>query len=342
MAARRTTLSAAQQRAIEALLVHASDEEAARAAKVPLKLLRRWMREQPFNDALLAALSAECMQSLMRLRQGMASAAVTILRTMQSGATPARRLRAARKVIREAPDALAMQMVAAEVEKVEKVENAGNGALPANQRSPRRGHGSRLPRLMDQAVTALLTERTVAAAARKLGVARSTLCHWLELPEFQARYRAAARTILGPATRILVMGLSHAVSLVANFSIDPSIPEATRLEAATYRFSAGKALEKEDLEARMAALEPAAESSATSEPAPTSPTLGRVFYQRLQRLKAVLSPADRHDDSFAYFHAEDGRPTGSVSVRGPDGRQIWLVPPDGSKAGEPVAPEVAA
>jgi len=93
----------------------------------------------------------------------------------------------------------------------------------------------------------------------------------------------------------------------------------------------------------MTALEPAGESCADCEPATISPTLGPVFYRRLQRLKAGLLPANWSGESeFEYVHAEDGRPTGSVSVTGTDGGRIWLVPPAGSKAGDAVPEQEAA
>jgi hypothetical protein len=48
-----------------------------------------------------------------------------------------------------------------------------------------RGHGCKLKRLLRPAVEAYLDEPTWALAARRAGIARSTLCIWMKLPEFR-------------------------------------------------------------------------------------------------------------------------------------------------------------
>jgi transposase-like protein len=330
MGARGAELSAGKQRAIDALLVHPSVEEAARVAGVEYKVLMRWMKEPDFKDALGAGQLAEYRQSMRLLRQGMLAAAATIVKIMQSGATPARRLKAARIVLRLAPDVLAMQAFAAQVG---KAESAAGAEAPARERarSPIRGHGARFPRKKDKAVAALLTQRSVAEAARAVGVARSTLCQWMEEPAFDARLRAAAGSAFGPATRILLLSVNYARSLLHSL-LDPAIPDATRLEAAVCYFNAGKALEKEDLGAHMAPLEPA-EDCADGEPAVTSQTLGRIFYQRLHRLKAALLPANLPDEEgFEFVQAEDGKAAGPVSVPGPAEAPPFVVAPEAQGA----------
>src|ERR1700722_744954 len=119
MAARGSKLSAAQHRAIEALIENPGVADAALAAGVEHDQLVRWMRDPDFNAALLKAQSAELRQAMMRLRQGSNAAAVTIVNTMQRGKTPAIRLKAVKSVIRLAQDALAMQQFAADVDQEE-------------------------------------------------------------------------------------------------------------------------------------------------------------------------------------------------------------------------------
>jgi hypothetical protein len=62
----------------------------------------------------------------------------------------------------------------------------------------------------------------------------------------------------------------------------------------------------------------------------------RILCRRLERLEAHVLPADRVPlFQIVYAHAKDGKPAGS-SVIGPDGRHVWLEPPEGWKKGEPV------
>ena|SRR5262245_45689011 len=51
-----------------------------------------------------------------------------------------------------------------------------------------RGHGCKLPRLLRKAVEALVEEPTYAQAAKRAGIARSTLFVWAKLPEFRPLY----------------------------------------------------------------------------------------------------------------------------------------------------------
>lgn len=59
-----------------------------------------------------------------------------------------------------------------------------------------RGHGEKLSRKPEQAVAALLAHPTVAAAAAACGVSEASLWRWLQMPEFQTRYREARRLVV--------------------------------------------------------------------------------------------------------------------------------------------------
>jgi len=59
-----------------------------------------------------------------------------------------------------------------------------------------RGHGDKLSRLQERAIAALLTWPTLARAAAQAGVSLRTLRGWLELPHFEAAFRAARARIL--------------------------------------------------------------------------------------------------------------------------------------------------
>ncbi len=62
-------------------------------------------------------------------------------------------------------------------------------------RSPA-GHSQSLSTNQEYVLAALLSESTYAAAAAKTGVAKSTICRWMQLPEFRAAYRQARRELV--------------------------------------------------------------------------------------------------------------------------------------------------
>jgi len=55
------------------------------------------------------------------------------------------------------------------------------------------GHGAKFGRKKEDAIAALLTQRTVEEAAKSLNIATKTLLRWMKEPEFDAAYRAARR-----------------------------------------------------------------------------------------------------------------------------------------------------
>ncbi len=115
------------------------------------------------------------------------------------------------------------------------------------------GHGDKRPRLQEAAILALLTEPTIEAAARKTGVARTTLLRWLQLPDFQASYREARREVMDRAIGILQAATGEAVSALRSAL---KAPGAERVSAARtiWDFSF-RSRELLDLEERLVALE---------------------------------------------------------------------------------------
>jgi hypothetical protein len=65
---------------------------------------------------------------------------------------------------------------------------------PAVARRPA-GHGAKSKAVREAAVLALLSERSITAAAERCGVNESTLRKWLAEPEFKAEHAAARRAI---------------------------------------------------------------------------------------------------------------------------------------------------
>jgi hypothetical protein len=124
-----------------------------------------------------------------------------------------------------------------------------------------KGHGSKFSQKMEQAVAAMLTQRNIEEATRSVGVSAPTLLRWQELPEFQTAYREARRAAFGQAIARLQQGTSAAATTLLKLMIDPSTPASVKIRAAEAIFNhSAKAIEIEDIEARVTALEQAAET----------------------------------------------------------------------------------
>lgn len=79
-------------------------------------------------------------------------------------------------------------------------------------------------------------------------------------PEFDAGYRAARRAAFGQSIARLQQASSAAVSTLLKLMVDPATPASTRARAAeSVLEQAGKAIELADIEARLSALEQAAD-----------------------------------------------------------------------------------
>jgi hypothetical protein len=126
--------------------------------------------------------------------------------------------------------------------------------------------GSILGRKQEDAIAALLTQRNVEEAARAAGIGVRTLLRWLKLPQFQNAYRQARREAFGQAVSRLQQGTAAATTLL-KIMIDPAAPASVRVRAADSVFNhAAKAIEIEDIEARVAALEQAASNGTSRRP----------------------------------------------------------------------------
>ncbi len=122
------------------------------------------------------------------------------------------------------------------------------------------GHGSKFGRKKEEAIAALLTQRNVEEAARVAGIGTQTLIRWLKIPEFQAAYREARRAAFSQSNARLQQGCSAAVSTLLKIMVDANAPASTRVRAADRVLDRAKqAIEIEDIEVRLAALEQAEE-----------------------------------------------------------------------------------
>jgi hypothetical protein len=120
------------------------------------------------------------------------------------------------------------------------------------------GHGSKYGRKPEEAIAALLSQRNVEEAAKSISVAPKTLIRWLKLPEFQEAYREARRATFAQSIARLQQASSVAVSVLVKIMVDPDSPASTRVRAADSVLGhAARAIEIEDIEVRVAALEAA-------------------------------------------------------------------------------------
>ena len=124
------------------------------------------------------------------------------------------------------------------------------------------GHGSKFGRKIEAAAAALLTARSSEEAAQTVGISPATLRRWQKEPEFEAAYSAAKRAAFGQAIGRLHHFSSAAVSTLGKVMLDAATPPATKVRAADSILAlTAKAIELEEVEGRLAALERAAEDS---------------------------------------------------------------------------------
>lgn len=121
------------------------------------------------------------------------------------------------------------------------------------------GHGTKLGRKREDAIAGLLSQRNVDEAAHAAGVGARTLWRWLRDPEFQTAYRKAKRAAYGQSLARLQQASNAAVAVVLKVMLEPTTPASARLRAADIVLTrSAKAIELEDVEARLSELERAA------------------------------------------------------------------------------------
>jgi hypothetical protein len=121
------------------------------------------------------------------------------------------------------------------------------------------GHGQKFGRKKEEAIAALLSQRNVEEAARVAGVGTNTLFRWLKMPEFQAAFREARWAAFSQSIARLQQASSAAVSTLLKVMVDANAPAASRVRAADCVLDhASRAIEIEDIEARVSELERAA------------------------------------------------------------------------------------
>ena len=118
------------------------------------------------------------------------------------------------------------------------------------------GHGEKLNRKQEQAISGLLTTRTMAEAASMAGVGESTLRRWLKNRNFVDEYRIARRQCVAVALNNLGRVCFQAVQTLEEVMSDANAIPSSRVSAAKAALDVViKVCEQEDLEQRIATLE---------------------------------------------------------------------------------------
>jgi transposase-like protein len=125
-----------------------------------------------------------------------------------------------------------------------------------------KGHGAKCERKKEEAIVALLTQKNIEEAARSIGIGSATLLRWLKDPDFDTAYREACRAAFLQSVARLQQASGAAVTTLLKLMIDPTTPPSTKARAADSMLDhSAKAIELEDIEARVSELERAAEAS---------------------------------------------------------------------------------
>ena len=117
-------------------------------------------------------------------------------------------------------------------------------------------NGQKITQRQERAIAVLIASPTIREAAESLRVNEVTLYRWLREREFQAAYRQARREVVAQAVARLQEACSKAVNTLIDVMGDGDAPCSSRVTAAKSVLElAFKAVELEDLDARVTALE---------------------------------------------------------------------------------------
>jgi len=127
------------------------------------------------------------------------------------------------------------------------------------KKSVRRAHR------MDRLIVALLENSTLEKAAASLQISTATLWRWTQQEDFQEAFLKARRQAFSKSVSRLQHASGAAVSTLLTVMADRTAPHASRVRAADSVLDRGmKAIELEDLEARLQRLERAEEADRRS------------------------------------------------------------------------------
>ena len=117
-------------------------------------------------------------------------------------------------------------------------------------------------RKQEEVIVALLSQRNVEEAARVAKVPPRTVYRWMKNPDFDREYRDAKRGAYSQAIARLHQMTSAAVSTLGKVMVDANTPASTKVRAADSILNHTiKAIENDEIEARLSNLERAAETA---------------------------------------------------------------------------------
>jgi hypothetical protein len=117
----------------------------------------------------------------------------------------------------------------------------------------------KIGRKQEEAILALLAQRSIDEAARVAKISSRTLYRWLNEPEFYRAFRKARRTVFSQTVARLQQAAPAAATTLLKTLVEAGAPHSVRVRAAECILNhAMKPIELEDIEARLAELERAA------------------------------------------------------------------------------------
>ena len=124
-----------------------------------------------------------------------------------------------------------------------------------------KGKVSRKDQQREKLILALLQQPNLDKAAESIGMSKATAWRIMRTSEFEEQFRRARRQTFSQTTARLQHGSNAAASVLLKIMTDQQAPAAARVRAADLVLDrAAKAIELEDIDARVTELERAADS----------------------------------------------------------------------------------
>jgi hypothetical protein len=120
-----------------------------------------------------------------------------------------------------------------------------------------KGHGEKKSRKEEQFIAALLTNPSIEAAAKSVGIGNATAWRWMQDPNFATQYREARREVMRHATARLQEAAREAVECLRDVQRTGESESARVSAARTILEQALKAADLEDVQERLDVLEQA-------------------------------------------------------------------------------------
>ena len=116
--------------------------------------------------------------------------------------------------------------------------------------------GEKINRKKEQAISALLSQPTLKAAAEVAGIGEKTLWRWLQNEDFQDAFMEVRRQLVQQVVSNIQRSMGKALNTLLEVMDDPDSPASSKVQAARSIIDVGlKGLELEDFELRLSRLE---------------------------------------------------------------------------------------